>query len=308
MKERFLIQTNQYFTKSSWEKCFKEYCNEFNVNIEIQFVSTNEELIKLLSSSTHVFSFQLPDIDLIRHLDLIYLGISDIDYLDNYILPPNFNLYTSKGLASSLIAEHTLLVTLSLIRKFTIAVINQPRKKWDQKSYFEQGVKSIKDFKIGVLGLGNNGRAIVEIFKKMGCWVAGYSNDEKDSEDLDLWYSPDNLNGFLTKCDIIIVSVPLRTETYHLLSKKQFELMGNNAFLINIARGEIIDENELFLALKERVINGAAIDVFEKEPLSRKSKLWKLPNIIITPHIAGNIHFLIKQIELDFISKIRKNA
>lgn len=308
MKEKLLIQTNQHFTKNSWEKSFKEYSSEIGAKFDIEFVSDQSKLAYLIPMSKYCFLFQLPEINLINNLQLLYLGISDIDFFDSYIFPDNANIYSSKGLASNLIAEHALLLALSLIRKLPVAVLNQSKKKWDQRSYIDHGVRSIKDYKIGVLGLGNNGRAVVEIFKDLGCWVAGYSNNAEEDSNLDSWYSKEKLEDMLTVCDIIVISVPLRNETFHLIDSMQFESMGKNTFLINIARGEIINENALYLALKNNLIKGAAIDVFEKEPLSKKSKLWKLPNVIITPHIAGNINFLIDQIQLDFISKVKEDA
>jgi phosphoglycerate dehydrogenase-like enzyme len=308
MKKKVLIETNPHFTKSSWENFLREHYPEFSTKYNIQFVSNRQELELFIQSANYCFTFQIPDIKLITNIHLLYLGISDIDYLDSYTIPENINIFTSKGLASNLIAEHTLLLALSLIRKLNVAVYNQTRKKWDQIPYIEDGMKSIKDYRIGVLGLGNNGRAIVELFKGLGCWVAGYSNDSDEGENLDIWYPIDKLNDFIVDCDIIIISVPLRKQTYHLIDQEQFNLMKNSTYLINVARGEIINEAALYFSLKNNLIKGAAIDVFNKEPLYKKSKLWKLSNIIITPHIAGNIHFFIEHIQKDFILHIDKYA
>jgi phosphoglycerate dehydrogenase-like enzyme len=306
MDKKLIIQTNPYFTKSRWENCFRENYPEFVENFEMQFVSTIKELTILLPKVKLCFSFKLPDIDLIKHLKLLYLGISDIDYIESYNIPENINIHTSKGLASNLIAEHTLLLALSLIKNFHLIVLNQRKKKWDQAPLIENGIRSIKDYKVGVLGLGNNGRAIADIFRNLGCWVAGYSNNLDENQNLDEWYSTDKLKEILKVCDIIIVALPLRKETYHLIRIKEFEAMGKNSFLINIARGEIINESDLILALKQQIITAAAIDVFSIEPLPRKSALWKMNNFIITPHIAGNINNLVNSIQEDFIFKLKK--
>ena len=308
MKNRILIQTNQYFTKDRWKNCLKDNFPEIVEKLVVQFATTNSELKSSLINNDICFSFHLPEIELIKHLKLMYIGISDINYSDTYSFPKDVDIYTSKGIASEIIAEHTLLLALSLIRKFPTAILNQRKNKWDQTPFLDNKVKSICNYKIGVLGLGENGKAIAMLFKKLGCWVAGYSNNEKEKSGLNEWFSLDKLEDILKICDIIVVAIPLRKDTYHLLGKKQFEIMGKGKFLINIARGEIIDEENLYFYLKHSMIKGAALDVFEKEPLPSKSKLWKLSNIIITPHIAGNIHFFVGVIQKEFFSKIEKYA
>lgn len=304
--KRILIQTNQYFTKEKWTDFFKN--NHFNTsnNIKIKYTDTNKEFSTLLPTAKYAFSFKLPDIDSVKHLKMLYLGISDIDYADKLELPKNVNIYSSKGLASKLIAEHTLLNALALIRKLPVAAINQHKRKWKQETFFYEKPKLIQNLKIGILGLGNNGKAIAKIFKSLGCWVAGYSNSNKINLNLDAFYSKNQLDKILKISDIIIIALPLREDTYQLLGKKEFQIMGKDSFLINAARGGIINEKELLYALQKDKIKGVALDVFEKEPLHRKSKLWKLPNLIITPHIAGNIHLIIDEIQNDFLNLLKK--
>jgi len=304
-----LIQTNTYFTKERWSKSFDKNLNgEQLKSYKIEYVASTSELLTRLSSVDICFTFNLPEFEKIKHLELMYLGISSVNYLDNLNIPKEFNLQTSKGIASTIIAEHSLLMALSLIREFPSAILNQKKRKWDQAAFFEANVRSIRDYNIGILGIGNNGKAIAEIFQNIGCNVLGYSNNKGEDKSINKWYLKDELNQFLTDSEIIIVALPLRTDTCHFIDEEKLLAMGGETMIINIARGEIINENALYKALKNNDIKAAALDVFEKEPISRRSKLWKSPNLIITPHIAGNIHFLINEIQNDFISKVRFNA
>ena len=307
--KNIVIQTNDRFTKESWLKRFEEkFEGNYEDNFLVQFVSDTKSLLVKLPQADYCFSFNFPEFQLVKHLELLYLGISNINYLDKYNIPKEFNLETSKGIASNIIAEHSLLMALSLIREFPSAILNQKKRKWDQAAFFEANVRSIRDYNIGILGIGNNGKAIAEIFQNIGCNVLGYSNNKGEDKSINKWYLKDQLNQFLTDSEIIIVALPLRTDTCHFIDEEKLLAMGGETMTINIARGEIINENALYSALKNNDIKAAALDVFEKEPISRRSKLWKSPNLIITPHIAGNIHFLINEIQNDFISKVRFNA
>lgn len=304
MQKKVLIQTTEYFTRESWEKSLKDFFPDFKKHIRVQYFTTKNELDKLLIECEACFLIQYVGGINIEKLKLMYLGISDIDYLDKYDFSNEMQIYSSKGIASAIVAEYSLMTSLALIRNFQYAIMNKLKKRWDQGSFLKYHTGSIRNYKIGVLGLGNNGKAIVEIFKSIGCWVAGYSNNEKVNMDLDSWFSSDRLGEILVLCDIIIVSLPLRSETKHLIGLKELKSIGSDSYLINVARGDVINENDLIFALSNQIIKAAAIDVCSIEPLPKKSKLWKTTNLIISPHVAGNINYLTENIQKDFINKV----
>jgi phosphoglycerate dehydrogenase-like enzyme len=307
MKKDLVIQVSRYFTQNSWEASLKKYLQNHD-EFEVHYSSSKSELLQNISEADACFSFSFDKevLNLISKLKFLYLGISDIDYFDKYEMPGGLKIYSSKGLASDLISEHVLMVALNLIRNFQICMINQTKRKWDHAPILMKSSTSIKSYKIGVLGLGYNGQAIVKLFKDIGCWVAGYSNDENESTNLDKWFPESRLDEILSICDIIIIALPLRTQTKHLLGIEQFTAMGPNTYLINVSRGELIIENELRIALKNKMIKAAALDVFSIEPLPKRSKFWKMNNILISPHVAGNINFFVQDIQKDFINKINK--
>jgi phosphoglycerate dehydrogenase-like enzyme len=100
-------------------------------------------------------------------------------------------------------------------------------------------------------------------------------------------YPPQALRSFLGECDYVVLLLPLTAGTRHLINDRALKAMKKNAVLINLARGPIVDTAALVEALQNETIAGAALDVFEEEPLSEYSPLWKLPNLVLSPHVAG---------------------
>lgn len=117
--------------------------------------------------------------------------------------------------------------------------------------------------------------------------VTGTVNSVRPIKHVNRVYSKKDLLKCLSGADFIVLSTPLTNETRNLLSAREFKVMKKNAFLVNIGRGPLINENDLIKALKSRRIGGAALDVFEKEPLSPDSPLWSFDNVHITPHYSG---------------------
>lgn len=108
----------------------------------------------------------------------------------------------------------------------------------------------------------------------------------------DLLYPIEALHSFLRECDFVVVALPLTDATNHILDEAALGTMKESAYLINVGRGDLIDEKALIQALKTRKIAGAALDVFEQEPLPSDSPLWDLDNLIISPHISGISRYL----------------
>jgi len=140
---------------------------------------------------------------------------------------------------------------------------------------------------LGIIGLGRIGMNVARIAKCFNMKVLYYDVvrfPEKEKE-LEISYCP--LDELLKNSDFVSLHVPLTKETYHLIGMEQLKLMKPTAFLINVSRGPVVDEKALVKALKEKWIAGAALDVFEKEPVGRKNPLLKFSNVVLTPHIGG---------------------
>ncbi len=141
---------------------------------------------------------------------------------------------------------------------------------------------------LGIIGMGRIGRAVAERakgFKMKILYYDAYRLPPEMEEKLGAEYVP--LETLLRESDIVSIHVPLTKETYHLISEKELKMMKSTAYLINTARGKVVDTEALVKALKEKWIAGAALDVFEEEPLPPDHPLTKLDNVVLAPHAAS---------------------
>jgi len=141
---------------------------------------------------------------------------------------------------------------------------------------------------LGIIGMGRIGRAVAERakgFKMKILYYDAYRLPPEMEEKLGAEYAP--LETLLKESDIVSIHVPLTKETYHLISEKELKMMKPTAYLINTARGKVVDTEALVKALKEKWIAGAALDVFEEEPLPPDHPLTKLDNVVLAPHAAS---------------------
>jgi phosphoglycerate dehydrogenase-like enzyme len=145
---------------------------------------------------------------------------------------------------------------------------------------------------MGLVGLGNIGRRIAQLGHAFGMHILGTrrsTHNQGDCEtDVDQFFIPEQLHELLGLSDYVVISVPLTRETEKLIGETELRMMRRNAYLVNIARGRVIDEQALIRALREGWIAGAGLDVTEEEPLPSDSPLYAMPNVILTPHISGN--------------------
>jgi phosphoglycerate dehydrogenase-like enzyme len=151
---------------------------------------------------------------------------------------------------------------------------------------------------LGIVGLGHIGRRVAQLGKAFGMRVLATRRsvliveEGGNNANVDLIYPIRLLRTMLSQCDYVVLAAPLTAETKKLIGEAELRAMKSHAYLVNVARGHIVDEKVLIRALKERWIGGAGIDVTEKEPLPSDSPLFKLPNVILTPHISGeSIHY-----------------
>ena len=302
-----LIQTNKYYSKESWLSAIKKnFSNKHLQRINFIFEFRKTKLIFLIPRCDVCFCYGLSKFIDLEHsrLSMIYFGQSGLESIAERKLPNHISVHSCQGLTSRSIAQHTLMASLILIHKFQNIFINQQKKRWCQKELIPYPFKPLKDFSIGILGVGNNGQSVAELFKNVGCHILGY--DIKPclgNDNIDEWCS--DINEILLASDIIIICLPLNKNTYHLIDIAKLNIIGSESFLINTARGEIINENDLIEALNKSYIKGAFIDTVADEPLGSNSKLWKIPGLIISPHIFGNVNNFIDAVQEDFLSKVR---
>jgi phosphoglycerate dehydrogenase-like enzyme len=187
-----------------------------------------------------------------------------------------------KGLHAAPIADYVMTAAVMLHSDFRGFLRDQAAKQWRRRP-----VQALAGKTLGVLGLGSVGCAVARRGIACEMDVVGLRRTKIPIPGVRQVFSPDELHHFLACCDFVVVTVPITDATTSMIGRDEFAAMKTDAFIINVARGAVIDEPALIEALITRQIAGACLDVFAKEPLPTDSPLWALPNVIITPHIAG---------------------
>ena len=196
-------------------------------------------------------------------------------------------LTNSRGMSAAAVAEHALMLILSSVRRLPEAVRAQDARRWICNDL--AGLPSLRGRTLAIIGLGAIGRELARMASGLGMVVIGTRRDMEEpvpagvAEALD----PEELPAVLQRADVVVLTAPLTEETRGMIGAAELRLMKPDAWLVNVARGKLVDEAALIDALESGTIAGAALDVFEHEPLSASSPLWGLRNAVLTPHVAG---------------------
>jgi phosphoglycerate dehydrogenase-like enzyme len=240
------------------------------------------------------------DIKQLRWIQTWSAGVNSLP-LDR-LQAKNIEITSANGVHAYPISETIFALMLGLTRKIHTYVKQQQDQTWHH-AFMKQ---EIHEKTVGIIGVGHIGRETAKIAKAFGMKVLGVRNSGASEEFVDEMYTPFELHTILPACDYIVVTLPLTEKTRQLFGRREFQLMKSSAFFINIGRGPIVVENELIEALTEKQIAGAGLDVFELEPLPPQNPLWKMDNVIITPHTSGNTeHYDKRLIEDIFIPNLK---
>jgi len=195
------------------------------------------------------------------------------------------------------VAELTIAMTFSLLRRIPQADCAMKKKQW------QKHIGNLLQNKvIGVIGLGRIGKMVVEMFRGLGNSVIGYDLYPDKAWCKKHGVEIFDFNEILAKADIITLHIPGNKNKTAVICKKEIDLMQNGAYLVNLARGGIVDEDALFNALKTNKLSGAAVDVFSKEPYS--GPLCELENIVMTPHLGSYAAEGKLQMEVDAVKNL----
>ncbi len=251
-----------------------------------------------------LYAFMPPrDLSLTPNLKWVQLHSAGINQLVGHpILSSNIQITTSSGIHAVPIGEFCIAMMLALARRVPRMVRMQESGEWPKERWRTFMSIELRGKALGILGYGSIGRETARIAKQgFAMRILALSHGENradrgyvepgvgDPEGKlpDAWFSRSQLDDMLSQSDFVLVALPLTEETRHLVGVAQLQAMKPTAFIINIARGEIIDEAALVQALKENWIAGAGLDVFAKEPLPSTSELWHLQNAILAPHVSS---------------------
>lgn len=194
----------------------------------------------------------------------------------------NTILTNSKGIHGIPVSEHVFSLLLAFTRGLNLFIRQQTAGLWKRVPTDE-----IYEKTIGIVGLGSIGREIAKKAKCLGMDVVAVKREMTTEMFVDKLFKPEQIEEMLAISDFVVVALPLVEGTEGLFDLKKFSAMKPSAYFINIARGAIVHENDLAIALEQGLIKGAGLDVFEHEPLPATSPLWQRSNVIITPHVAA---------------------
>ncbi|AEH38025.1 D-2-hydroxyacid dehydrogenase [Halopiger xanaduensis] len=194
-------------------------------------------------------------------------------------------LTNSTGIHDRWVGETVAGYLLSFARRIHTAVANQQDRRWDQPDW-NDGF-TLPGTTACVLGTGTLGSGVAEVLGALGVRVTGVRRSAEPVPGFDEVYATEDLLEGVSDADFVIVTLPLTEQTRHLVDAEVFEAMREDAYFVNVGRGPVVDESALIDALESDSIAGAALDVFETEPLPEESPLWDMDEVIVTPHCAA---------------------
>jgi phosphoglycerate dehydrogenase-like enzyme len=263
-----------------------------------------EDIGEFIEKVNVLLTFRISDglIKRAKNLQWIQSMASGVDAIVKLPSLRNEVLLTStRGIHAPQMAEMAILLMLSLNRNFPQIIRNQDKGTWERWP-----AKLLYQKKVGILGIGAIGEEIARKCKAFGMTVFGIDIVQRKVDAVDYSYGPEDLLKVVQEVDYFIIVVPSTLQTRKMVGTKVLSSMKPTAFLINIGRGEIIDENALILALESGKIAGAALDVFSQEPLPTEHPFWKTKNLILTPHIGGTSTIYVDQVLSIFEENLRR--
>jgi phosphoglycerate dehydrogenase-like enzyme len=187
------------------------------------------------------------------------------------------------------VAEHAIAMVLALAKRLPSAVRYQDRRKWAMEAMWNEQPRprEVRGATLLAIGLGSIGAEVAQMATALKIHVIGVrEHPERGAAGAHEVVGYEALDSGIRRADFVVLAAPLTPRTRHLIDARRLLLFKPGAFLVNVSRGALVDEAALVKALREHKIGGAALDVFEQEPLSRWSPLWKMPLVLITPHTA----------------------
>jgi phosphoglycerate dehydrogenase-like enzyme len=227
---------------------------------------------------------------------------------------------TTSGIHAIVIGEYVLALMLAWAQRLPALIDHQRRAEWPEDRFQLFAPQELRGATVGIVGYGSIGREVGRLASAFGMRVLALQRSSDPSDRgytvpgigdasgtiPERFYRPQELREMLPECDYVVLAVPLTDATQNLIGLDEFRMMRASAFLVNIARGGVVDEPALIQALQEGWIAGAGLDVFVQEPLPADSPLWGMDNVILSPHIAGSTpHYFDRAVEV-FVENLRR--
>jgi glyoxylate/hydroxypyruvate reductase len=246
---------------------------------------------ELLQSADVMFDFDhshlndLPDIaHNLKWIQCTSAGIGQFVRSRGYAEKTSWIFTTASGVHIRPLAEFVIMSMLLFVKDFFLIQEQQTARVWNQFTANE-----LSDYTLGIVGLGKIGREIARIAKTFDVRVVGTRRNPTGAlTNVDELYPSSELPSVLRQSNFLCLTTPHTDETTNMIGEKELALLPENAVLINISRGAVVDESALIHALQSGHLRGASLDVYSHEPLPPDSPLWSMPRVIVSPHSASN--------------------
>jgi phosphoglycerate dehydrogenase-like enzyme len=304
-----------------------DYLRAVSPRLEItqHSIASDEDFSKVLSEETEIlYTHTAPfDLGVAPRLRWVQVDSAGVDLLHSTPLwKSTIPITSANGVHAIQIGEHVLALLLAHAHRLPLAYRWQERAHWGQFDELRPFITpELRGMTLGILGYGAIGREIARLASAFGMhilatkrangsavfdgWTPGGTGDP-EGRIPEHFYDLDELHQMLPECDALVLALPKSARTLHLIGEVELQLMRPHCVLINIGRGALIDQHALVRALSEEGLGGVALDVTDPEPLPADSPLWALPNVLITPHVAGlSIHYDDRIVEL-FAENLRR--
>jgi phosphoglycerate dehydrogenase-like enzyme len=266
-----------------------------------------EEFSELVSGGCDVLlTFRMPHDITQRAPDLRWIQLlsAGADHaLGGPLQGSQIPLTTASGIHATSIAEYTLGSMLAYTHRIHLGIRAQLRHEWTRSRNLLEPIDELRGKNIGIIGYGSIGRETARLAAAFGMSVLALKRNPSDRKDPgwcpaglgdpegaipSRFFGPDEREAILRESDYVSVTLPLSAHTRKFIGAREIAAMKPGAYLVNIGRGQVIDESAMAAALKTGKLGGAGLDVFEHEPLEAESPLWEMENVIMTPHISGD--------------------
>ena len=276
------------------------------LNIRVVHARSAEDLPKDALQDIEILyaARALPEADQVPELRWIQFHFAGIDHVADHPLlrSESIRITTLSGAAVTQMAEFAMMAMLGLGRQLLPMLDDQAKHRWAEDRFEKYSPIELRDSTIGIVGYGSVGREIARLARAFGSEGLAVKRDlmeldqERYSEDgqgdpgaelVNRIYPPEAVASMASLCDFLVITVPLTTETRGMIGAKVFKELKEGAFLVDISRGGVVDHGAMIEALQAGRLAGAALDVYPVEPLPASSPLWDMPNVILSPHVAG---------------------
>ena len=291
---QLLIVVHSEFELWNAPKWFGERLSRVFPQIEVTQRERYEGIEERLRDAEIIFSSSLQpeQFAIARNLRWMHAPSAGVhDLLFPELVKSEVKLTNSREVHGPVVAEHVMALIFALAKKIPQAVRLQQKCVWGKGEMWNQRIRprEIAGATLGLMGVGSIGGRIAKLASALGMRVIAVREhvEKGRPEGVEAVFSPAQIGEMLKQSDFVVLAAPLVSTTERVMNEDRLAGMKSEAYLINVGRGAQVDEAALIAALRSHRIAGAALDVFEQEPLPPDSPLWGLEDLLITPHTAG---------------------